>query len=119
MSIEYNKELEKDWNRVMDKVTEIVEKRPKDLQAILFLIGIRELGQGSKVFTKEEKQDLMHIAICRLLSQQNYYEFEGFDEDGWPHWKLIKKVPFHNVMDQSLLLKSLIIEYFYKEEIIE
>ena len=52
-----------------------------DLQAMLFLIGVNELGLGYKIFSKQEKTDLFHIAICTLLEPYGYYEFEGRDEE--------------------------------------
>lgn len=116
--MELNQEIEADWNKVVDKLTEISGKKPKDLNTVLFLIGVRELGHGVKSFSKEEKQDLIHIAICRLLSQQGYYVLEGMDEDGWPHWKLEKPVPYHNMVEQVVLMKSLVIEYFFDEQLI-
>ena len=54
-----------------------------DLQSILFLIGIQELGKGYQKLKKDQKVEVMHIAICALLSQWGYYEFVGYDEDGW------------------------------------
>ena len=90
-------------------------KRPQDLNAVLFLIGVQELGSGRKTFSKEEKQDLMHIAICKVLSLAGYYELEGLDEEGWPHWKLIKKLPKFDLIEQEKLLKIQVIEYFQKE----
>jgi hypothetical protein len=88
-----------------------MDKRPK-LDSILFLIGVQELGKGKKVYSKEEKQDLMHIAICRVLSQSGYYELERIDEDGWPHWKLIKALPEFDLMAQEKFLRKHIIQYF-------
>ena len=80
-----------------------------------FLIGVRELGKGKMNFTKEQKQDLIHIAICKLMSLSGYYTLEGLDEDGWPHWKLVKKLPHVDMLDQEKLLKMHIIEYFDNE----
>lgn len=102
----------------MVKLTQITEKRPKDINAVLFLIGVRELGKGVKSFSKEEKQDLMHIAICRLLSIDGYYKLNGLDDEGWPHWENTKELPHHNLGEQVMLLKQYIIEYFIQEEII-
>ena len=65
-----------------------------------------------KKFTKEEKVDLMHIAVCKLLSQSGYYELEGIDQDGWPHWKLLKKPPFINMFEQEQYLRHHVVEYF-------
>jgi len=83
-----------------------------DLQAILFLIGINELGQGYRKFKKQEKIDLLHIAICKLLSKYGYYSFSGRDKDGWPHWKTNEKLPHLKPGEQTILLKKAIIIYF-------
>ena len=88
-----------------------------DLQAILFLIGINELGKGYKSFNKQEKIDLLHIAICRLLSNYGYYSFMGRDKEGWPHWKTNEKLPYLKPGEQTILLKKAIIIYFENAEI--
>ena len=113
----YQRDLEqaRKWSRLMAEVQKTLGKRPKDLNSVLFLIGIQELGKGVKTFTKEEKQDLMHIAICKVLSLAGYYELEGLDEDGWPHWKLVNKLPHFDLLEQEQLLKQHVIEYFEKE----
>ena len=88
-----------------------------DIKTILFLIGVQELGQGPKKFTKRQKEELMHIANCRLLSEMGFYELEGLEQDGWPHWKTIKAIPAYTLIEQEYLLKQLIIHYF--EELAE
>lgn len=107
--------LERRWQKLLDALEAMIGKRPKDLNGVLFLIGVQELGQGKKVFSKEEKQDLMHIAICRVLSPSGFYTLEGLDEDGWPHWKPTKKLPHFDILEQEKLLKIHVIEYFEKE----
>lgn len=109
-------DLERTWNQALVRLGEVLGKKPKDLNAVLFLIGVQELGQGAKSFDKEEKQDLMHIAVCKLLSFAGYYELEGLDEAGWPHWKSIKDLPHFDLLEQEKLLKIKALEYF-KEEI--
>lgn len=99
----------------MNELEAIIGKKPKDLNSVLFLIGVQELGRGTKVFSKEEKQDLMHIGICKVLSLSGYYNLEGLDKDGWPHWKLIKKLPHFDLLEQERLLKMHVMEYFEKE----
>ena len=86
--------------------------RKPDLQSMLFLIGVQELNQIGKEFTKEEKQDLMHIAICKLLSSRGFYKLEWTDEDGWPHYRAVKEHPDLNLAEQEYFLKQLILEYF-------
>jgi hypothetical protein len=108
-------ELEKTWNSLLANLENLIGKRPKDLNAVLFLIGVQELGKGNKVFSKEEKQDLMHIGICRVLSQSGYYTLEGQDKDGWPHWKVARKLPHFDLLEQEKLLKMHVIEYFERE----
>lgn len=86
-------------------------KKP-DMEAILFLIGIQEFGEIREKFTKEQKQDLMHVAVCSLLSQSGYYELEGVDEEGWPHFRQLKALPELNAIDQENFLKDHILLYF-------
>lgn len=108
-------DLDRKWNALLEDLNDLIGKKPKDLNGVVFLIGVQELGKGNKTFSKEEKQDLMHIGICKVLSLAGYYELEGLDEDGWPHWKLIKKLPHFDLLEQEKLLKLHVIEYFEKE----
>lgn len=84
------------------------------METILFLIGIQEFGEVREQFTKEQKQDLMHIAICSLFAQSGYYEPEGLDKDGWPHFKQLKSLPVMNMIEQENFLKDHILLYFDK-----
>ena len=108
-------ELERTWAALLADVEKLIGKKPKDLNAVLFLIGVQELGKGKQFFSKEEKQDLMHLGICKALSLSGYYELVGLDQDGWPHWKLVKKLPHFDLLEQEKLLKWHVIEYFEKE----
>ena len=103
---------EKSWQELLRFIEHTLGKKPKDLNGVLFLIGVQELGQGYRLFSKEEKQDLLHIAICKVLSLAGYYELEGLDREGWPHWKLVKKLPHFDVLEQEKLLKMHVLEYF-------
>lgn len=105
------------WEGLLDKIEDLLGKRPADLNGVLFLIGVQELGKGHQFFTKEQKQDLMHIAICKVLSYSGYYELEGLDAEGWPHWKLVQKLPFVDLLSQEKLLKQHVVEYFEREGI--
>ena len=89
-----------------------------DLNAILFLMGIQILGRWKNEFTKEEKQDLMHISICELLTDEGYYTFEGRDQDGWPHFKALKPFQKEGVKQQEDYLKRKIIKYFNQEQLL-
>lgn len=85
-----------------------------DMEGILFLIGINEYGKGPKreKFTKEQKQDLMHVAVCTLLSQLDYYRFIGRDEEGWPHFEAATDIPTMSMIEQESILKACIVHYF-------
>ncbi|MBB4080255.1 hypothetical protein GGR28_002885 [Lewinella aquimaris] len=87
-----------------------------DLNALLFLIGVQEFGRWQADFTKEEKRDLMHIAVCRLLADEGHYRFVGRDDDGWPHYELTAKIPPTDLQGQEQLLKQRIIAYFEELE---
>lgn len=108
-------ELDRKWGGLLTELEKRMGKKPKDLNGVLFLIGVQELGKGQVYFSKEEKQDLMHIAICKVLSLSGYYRLEGTDKDGWPHWKLVKKLPHFDLLEQEKLLKMHVIEYFEAE----
>ena len=107
--------MDRNWENLLNELSSVVGKKPKDLNGVLFLIGVQELGKGAKPFSKEEKQDLMHIGICKALSLSGFYELEGHDKDGWPHWRMIKKLPHFDLLEQEKLLKLHVLEYFDKE----
>ncbi len=88
-----------------------------DIQGLLFIIGLQELGKGKIKLSKNEKLDVMHIAICTLLSPYGYYEYEGLDKDGWPHWKTMENLPPLKPAQQQEIIKQAIVEYFKTVEI--
>ncbi|MEY4604317.1 MAG: hypothetical protein RIT43_1609 [Bacteroidota bacterium] len=87
-----------------------------DLQAILFLIGVNELGEGYRNFSKNEKTDLLHIAICTLLEPYGYYQFEGRDKENWPHFSLVQNLPPLEHKEQQHLIKSSMLDYFVRND---
>lgn len=112
--------MNEDVNNRFQKVVKALEEvfgGGLDVQAILFLVGVQELGQGFKKFKKDEKLDLMHVAICTILEPYGYYEFEGFDTDKWPHFKLKDHLPKMNQAEQENLMKTALVNYFEKNEV--
>ena len=99
------------WLKVRQYVHSQFGKRP-DINAVLMLIGINELGIVKETYTKEEKQDLMHIAICALFEDEGYFKFDSFDKDGWPHYETLENIPKGKLREQEGLLKKKIISYF-------
>lgn len=106
------KMIDEQWDGLLDQLQSLVGKRPADLNAVLFLIGVQELGNGPRRFPKEVKQDLMHVGVCRVLSEPGFYVFDGYDKDGWPHWNVVKPVPHGDLLTQEYFLKEHVLQYF-------
>lgn len=104
------------WKFILSQLESQFGKR-LDMNAILLIIGIRELGSLKDKFTKEEKVRLMHIAVCRLFSKSGYYELIGVNSKGWPEWKKLEDLPFIDVFEQESLIRQHIVDYFEEEEI--
>ena len=115
-----DEQLKQRWNLVVEKLTnQFAEGDTLDLDAIIYLIGVQELGQIHKNFKKDDKVNLMHIAICRLLEPYGYYEFDYFDDDGWPHYKFKEELPTLKAGEQTVLMKEAIVNYFVEIEYID
>jgi hypothetical protein len=110
-------DLQVRWLKLRIKLKDMFGIKP-EMNGILLLIGMQELGQGPQKFEKEEKQDLMHIAICTLLMPSGYYTFDGHDDDGWPHFTQIKELPPLFLKDQENFLKDHILLYFTNQSLI-
>ena len=108
-----NTELKESWEALVTQLsTRFADGDTLDLDSIIYLIGVQELGQGQRVFKKDEKVNLMHIAICKLLEPYGYYEFDYFDDDSWPHYKTLTELPNLKPGEQTVLMKEAIINYF-------
>ncbi len=115
-----DEKLKDRWNTLITKLSaQFSAGDPLELDAVIYLIGVQELGQLHRTFKKDEKLNLMHIAICRLLEPYGYYEFEYFDEDGWPHYKIKEELPPLKAGEQSVLMKEAIVQYFIEKELID
>jgi len=114
-----DEELKKNWELVVEKLTQqFAEGDTLDLDGIVYLIGVQELGQLHREFQKDEKLNLMHIAICKLLEPYGYYEFDFVDEQGWPHYLVKAELPHLKAGEQSVLMKEAIVNYFLQTEFI-
>ena len=105
--------LKEKWDILVTKLSEDFSDGDElQVDGIIYLIGVKELGQGHRKFKKDEKVNLMHIAICKLLEPYGYYEFDFFDEDGWPHYKTTTELPNLKPGEQTVLIKEAIVIYF-------
>jgi hypothetical protein len=113
-------QLKERWERLVDILSnQFSQGEDLDLDAIIYLIGVQELGQVHREYKKDEKLNLMHIAICRLLEPYGFYEFDYFDEEGWPHYMVKEQLPALRAGEQSVLMKEAIVNYFLEREVID
>jgi len=106
-----NDDLQSRWWALEAKLVQRFGKKP-DMEAILFLIGLQETGFIKEKITKEQKQDLMHVAVCTLFSQSGYYQLERKDDEGWPHFRQLKSLPALDMIQQENFMKDHILLYF-------
>lgn len=106
-------EFDKRWRDLLATLAKRFEA-PLDLNAVIFLIGVQELGQDARVYKKDEKVNLMHVAICVLLTPYGYYKELGRDPDGWPHFERVKDLPPLSEKEQERLMKEAVLHYFEK-----
>lgn len=108
--------LKERWNQLVSVLSnKFATDEDLDIDGIIYMIGVQELGQGYRKFKKDEKMNLMHIAICRLLEPLGYYEFDFFDKEGWPHYKVKEELPFLKPGEQSIMMKEAIVNYFLEK----
>lgn len=86
--------------------------RKPDLEGILFLIGVREIGAMPDDFTKEQKVDLMHVGLCAVLAPGGFFQLSHLDQEGWPHWEQLQPLPHIDIFSQEVFMKSYIVDYF-------
>jgi hypothetical protein len=114
-----DQKLKEDYTKIVAVLTtKFGDGETLNLDAIIYLIGVQELGKGATTYKKDDKVNLMHIAICRLLEPFGYYQFDYFDVDGWPHYQLIENLPELKSGEQTVLIKEAIVMYFKEKELI-
>lgn len=115
-----DEQLKQRWELVAKKLSDqFADGDTLDLDAIIYLIGVQELGQLDRTFKKDQKLDLMHIAICKLLMPYGYYELDFVDNEGWPHYIIKEELPPLKAGEQSILMKEAIVNYFLETQYID
>jgi hypothetical protein len=108
-----SEELLYDWERLLVKLSQqFPGDGDIDLDGVLLLIGAQELQMGYLRLKKDEKLNVLHIAVCTVLEPYGYYEFEKRDDDGWPHFKSLKPLPNLKAGEQAVLMKEAVVNYF-------
>ncbi len=82
-----------------------------ELQDVLFVIGLREVGKRFMSLSKSQKMDLIHVGTCASLEKLGYYELIGNDDEGWPHYKLIQQLPRMGISEQEDLIREAVCIY--------
>jgi len=115
-----DQQLKERWERLVSLLSnQFSQGEDLDLDAIIYLIGVQELGKVHQKYKKDEKLNLMHIAICRLLEPYGFYEFDYFDDEGWPHYTVKEELPPLKAGEQSVLMKEAIVNYFIERAVID
>ncbi|MEX0359552.1 hypothetical protein [Flagellimonas sp.] len=115
-----DEELKERWDQLVVKLSEqFSDGDPLDIDGMVYLVGVQELGNYHRTFKKDEKVNLMHIAICRLLEPYGYYDFDFYDDDGWPHYTVKEQLPPLKPGEQSILMKEALVNYFLEKEYIK
>lgn len=115
-----DEQLKERWELVVEKLSnQFADGDKLDLDSIIYLIGVQELGQLHREYKKDHKLDLMHIAICKLLMPYGFYEFDFVDDEGWPHYTTTAQLPHLKAGEQSVLMKEAIVNYFVETDYIE
>ena len=115
-----DEELKQRWEQVVRIISDrFADGERLDLDAIIYLIGLQEYGRFDRKFKKDDKLDLMHIAICRVLEPFGYYSFDYQDDEGWPHYTVVEQLPPLKAGEQSVLMKEAIVQYFMEKELIK
>ena len=103
--------FEKEWKNLLQSEFSAFDLAD-ELEAVLFVLGIQVLGQGNRKYSKDDKINLMHIAVCTILVPYGFYKYVGMDEQGWPHFETVKELPALTGLEQERFLKEAMISYF-------
>ena len=110
-----DEKLKLHWDFLVKKISEdFADGQTIDIDGIIYLIGVQELGQLHRKFKKDDKMNLMHIALCKLLEPYGYYKFDFIDNEGWPHFSVVEELPPLKAGEQTILMKEAIVDYFKK-----
>lgn len=119
-SFSRNELLKTRWENLTQQLTDQFSDGAEiDIEGILYLIGVQELGQLHKRFKKDDNVNLIHIGICTVLEPLGFYAFDYYDLEGWPHFKLLEPLPSLKPGEQSLMMKEAIVDYFIEKEVIQ
>ena len=103
-------DLDKNWDQLLKKLESQFDQE-MTLKGVLYLIGVQELNLGVKQYEREEKVNVLHVAVCKILTPFGYYKFDRIDKDGWPHYIELKAIKNLSENYQEALMKEAVIRY--------
>ena len=124
MKVQKNESRDKKLKERWETLLVVLNERFSDgevinIEGVLYLVGLQELGQVHRKMKKDDNVNLIHIGICSVLEPYGYYRFDFFDDDGWPHFELLEELPPLKAGEQSILMKEALVEYFLKRQLIQ
>ena len=102
-----------------DNLTAFLEKNfgiEQNFTSVLFLIGIQESGKGFKSYDQQEKTEIIKLAQIKLLARENFYIPVKERDTGESIWIENPNMPISTESILEKLLKSLILDYFNKQQ---
>ena len=111
--------LKERWELLIDQLSQqFSDAEALEIEGVLYLIGLQEFGKIEQKFKKDDNVNLIHVGICSVLDPYGFYCFDFIDDDGWPHFELVESLPVLKPGEQSLLIKTAIVDYFLRRGVI-
>ena len=107
-------QLKERWESVVTILSnKFADGETLDLEGIIYLIGVQELGKKFMLLSKkDEKVNLMHRHLPFVRTFTVTTSFEYFDNDGWPHKVKEELPPLKKQANKVVLMKETIVGYF-------
>ena len=115
-----DQKLKERWEKLVAVLSDrFSDGEALDVEGILYLVGLQELGQVHRKMKKDDNVNLIHIGICAVLEPFGYYRFDYIDDEGWPHFELLEELPPLKPGEQSVLMKEAWVSCFVKRALIQ
>ena len=112
--------LKRRWEELIQRLSDTFsDAEAVEMEGVLYLIGLQELGKIHQQFKKDDNVNIIHIGICTVLEPFGYYRFDFYDDDGWPHFVLVEELPVLKPGEQAILMKEAIVDYSLEKGLIQ
>jgi hypothetical protein len=99
------------WETLLEAVQARYGGSPSE-EALLFLVGLHEMGTYPEGEEKQVKADLIHVGTLTLLERAGFMRRTGTDAQGWPVWERTQPLPAWSPAEQRRFLREALIQYF-------